>query len=100
MTAFIAAEGLTHTTSAYYPQSNGKIERFHGSLKGEWLNARHLSDSEHARRLIGVYIAYYNDERLHSSLGYVTPSAKLAGRAERMRVMPTNALNDAKLTLS
>ena len=33
---FIRICGMTHVrTSPYYPQSNGKLERFHGSIKGE-----------------------------------------------------------------
>lgn len=79
--AFIAAHDLTHvTTSAYYPQSNGKLERFHGSLKGEHLHRKHLTGPDHARQVIAHYVDYYNHERLHSALGYVTPADMLANR--------------------
>ena len=76
--AFIAANGLRHTTtSPCYPQSNGKLERFHRSLKEDYLNRKGLTDQEHARRHIKHYIDYYNDERLHSAIGYITPKDKL-----------------------
>src|SRR5437867_1037442 len=38
---FIRLTGITHVrTSPYYPQSNGKLERWHGSLKGESFASR------------------------------------------------------------
>jgi hypothetical protein len=35
-----------------------------------------------ARRVVSVYVGGYNNERLHSAIGYVTPKDKLQGRAE------------------
>ncbi len=92
---FIAFHGLTHVrTSPYYPQSNGKIERFHGSIKGESLNRKALVSVEQAREVIGDYVRHYNEKRLHSAIGYVTPRDRLEGndaaihkaRAEKMSV--------------
>jgi len=37
---------------------------------------------EDARRLVQRYVDYYNNQRLHSSLGYIAPKDKLAGREE------------------
>jgi len=77
---FIRAAGITHVrTSAYYPQSNGKLERWHGSLKRECVRPAVPASLEEARRLISSYVEYYNTVRLHSALGYVTPMDKLAG---------------------
>lgn len=79
---FIAFHGLTHARiSPNYPQSNGKIERFHGSLKGECVNQKALTSFEQAQSVIDDYIVHYNNKRLHSSIGYVTPLDKLEGRA-------------------
>lgn len=78
---FIAENGLTHwTTSPYYPQSNGKLERFHKSIKSECIKKKCPLTVEDAKRIIGKYIEYYNNERLHSAIGYVTPNDRLTGK--------------------
>ena len=78
---FIKICGMTHVrTSAYYPQSNGKIERWHGTIKRECIRPGTPLSLKDARRLVAKYIEYYNTERLHSALGYVTPKDKLEGR--------------------
>ncbi len=72
--------GITHVrTSPYDPQSNGKLERWHGRLKRECVRPAAPGSREEARRLISSYVDYYNTVRLHSALGYVTPMDKLAG---------------------
>lgn len=78
---FIRIAGMTHVkTSPYYPQSNGKIERWHKTLKGESIRVSVPLSLEDARRIVGDYVAYYNTVRLHSAIGYVTPRDKLDGR--------------------
>src|SRR5207249_929638 len=78
---FIRICGMTHMrTSPYYPQSNGKIERWHQSLKGECVRPGVPLSIDDARRLVGRYVDHYNRVRLHSAIGYVTPLAKLEGR--------------------
>lgn len=78
---FIRICGMTHVrTSPFYPQSNGKIERWHQSLKGECVRPGVPLSIDEARRLVGRYVDHYNRVRLHSAIGYVTPQAKLEGR--------------------
>ena len=78
---FIRIAGMTHVrTSPFYPQSNGKIERWHQSLKGECIRPGTPLSLEDARRLVTQFIEHYNNVRLHSAIGYVTPSDMLAGR--------------------
>ena len=78
---FIRLAGMTHVkTSPYYPQSNGKIERWHGTLKQDCIRPHVPLSLEEARRLIAGYVEHYNHQRLHSAIGYVTPADKLAGR--------------------
>jgi len=78
---FIRLCGMTHVrTSPFYPQSNGKIERWHQSLKEECVRPGVPLSLDDARRLVGRYVDHYNRVRLHSALGYVTPQAKLEGR--------------------
>jgi len=72
---------MTHVrTSPYYPQSNGKIERWHGTIKRECIRPGTPLSLEDARRLVASYVDHYNNVRLHSALGYVTPKDKLHGR--------------------
>jgi len=78
--AFIRLMGLTHVrTSPYYPQSNGKKERWYASLKRECLRPASPASLEEARRLVCSYVDQYNHARLHSALGYITPADKLNG---------------------
>ena len=80
---FIRQCGMTHVrTSPYYPQSNGKLERFHKTLKHDCLRPGVPLTAEDARGLVGRFVGHYNARRLHSGIGYVAPADKLAGRAE------------------
>lgn len=82
---FIRVAGMTHVrTSPYYPQSNGKLERFHGTIKQECIRPKVPLSLEEAKAQVADYIRYYNDERLHSALGYVAPKVKLEGREEQI----------------
>jgi len=73
--------GMTHVrTSPGYPQSNGKLERWHGTIKGECIRPGTPLSLEDARRLVARWVEHYNHVRLHSALGYVTPADKLARR--------------------
>jgi transposase InsO family protein len=57
---FIRISGMTHVrTSPYYPQSNGKIERWHKSLKGECIRPGTPLSLDDARRLVEGYVEHY-----------------------------------------
>jgi transposase InsO family protein len=78
---FIRLCGMTHVrTSPYYPQSNGKIERYHQSLKVDCIRPHVPLSLEEARRLVASFVDHYNHARLHSAIGYITPADKLACR--------------------
>lgn len=80
--AFIRIKGMDHVrTSPYYPQSNGKLERWHKSLKRECIRPKTPLNLDEAKRLVAAYVADYNHRRLHSAIGYVTPADMLAGKA-------------------
>jgi transposase InsO family protein len=73
--------GMTHVrTSPYYPQSNGKIERWHKSLKTECIRPQTPLSLDDARRIVGQFVTRYNEVRLHSAIGFITPKDKLEGR--------------------
>jgi putative transposase len=80
---FIRLTGITHVrTSPYYPQSNGKLERWHGSLKRECIRPACPTSLEEARRRVAAFVEHYNTVRLHSAIGYITPADMLNGLAE------------------
>jgi len=80
---FIRICGMTHVkTAPYYPQSNGKIERWHKTLKGECLRPQTPLSVDDARRIVTRYVEHYNTVRLHSAIGYVAPKDRLDGRHE------------------
>lgn len=82
---FVRVSGMDHVrTSPYYPQSNGKLERWHGSLKAEAVRPRTPLDIDDARRVVGEFVEGYNSRRLHSAIGYVTPQARLESRHEQI----------------
>ena len=90
---FIRVCGMTHVrTSPYYPQSNGKLERYHRTIKGDCIRPGTPLSLSDARRLVANYVVQYNESRLHSALGYITPFDKLRGRETEVF-----ALRDAKL---
>jgi putative transposase len=80
---FIRIMGMTHVrTSPYYPQSNGKLERFHKTIKGECIRVLVPLSLDDAQRIVTDYVGHYNDSRLHSAIGYVTPKDRLLGNDE------------------
>jgi putative transposase len=94
---FIRIAGMTHVrTSPYYPQSNGKIERWHKSLKRECLRPGTPLTPEDARRLIQRYVDHYNTVRLHSAIGFVTPADMLAGRQKEIHEARDRKLEEAR----
>ena len=94
---FIRISGMTHVrTSPYYPQSNGKLERWHKSLKSECIRPGVPLTPEDARRLIQRYVEHYNTVRLHSAIGFVTPADLLAGRRDEIHAERDRKLEQAR----
>ena len=82
---FIRISGMTHVrTSPFYPQSNGKIERWHKSLKAECIRPGTPLSLDDARRLVSRYVDDYNNIRLNSATGYITPKDMIAGRQQEI----------------
>lgn len=94
---FIRISGMTHVrTSPYYPQSNGKLERWNKSVKSECIRPGvplSLADAEH---LIEQYVRVYNEQRLHSSIGYITPKDMLSGRQKQIHDERDRKLEQAR----
>ena len=64
--------------------SNGKIERYHRTIKGDCIRVTAMWSIEDARRAVRQYVEHYNEVRLHSAIGYVTPKTKLEGKEKEV----------------
>ena len=94
---FIRISGITHVrTSPYYPQSNGKIERWHKSLKGGCIHPGAPLPLEDARRLIKSYVEHYYNVRLNSAIGYITPKDMLARHQQEIQAERDRKLEAAR----
>jgi putative transposase len=90
---------MTHVrTSPYYPESNGKLERWNGELKRECIRPKAPTTKNEAISVVTHYVSYYNDVRLHSAVGYVAPKDKLAGKAEIIQAERDRKLEAAQIT--
>jgi putative transposase len=77
---YLRVVGIKHiTASPFHPQTNGKIERYHRSLKGEINQVPYDMPSE-LKEAIRAFIDYYNYRRYHEGLGNVTPYDVYTGR--------------------
>ena len=95
---FIRLTGMTHVrTSPYYPQSNGKLERWHQSFKVEGWRPNAVQDQAGAEALTEKYVKHYNEVRLHSAIGYITPKDKLEGREEEIWKQRDEQLENARV---
>lgn len=83
--AYIRLMGMTHVrTSPYYPESNGKLERYQRTLRSECLRPGTPISLEDAQRMIDRFVHHYNNVRLHSAIGYIAPMDKLNGREKEI----------------
>jgi len=82
---FIRLTRMTHVrTAPYYPQSNGKIERWHRTIKSDAIRPGAPDSLDAARALVARWVEHYNAVRLHSAIGYITPADFLAGPASEI----------------
>src|SRR5690606_9343338 len=94
---FIRVSGMTHVRiSPGYPQSNGKLERWHRTAKDATVRLRAPRSLEEARELVARFVDHYNGVRLHSALGYVAPADYLAGKATTIHAERDRKLEHAR----
>ena len=79
---YLDKQSMTHTRGKpYHPQTQGKIERWHRSMKNQILLDNYYFTSE-LENAIGQFGSYYNHERYHESLSKLTPADVFYGRGE------------------
>jgi len=82
LAAYLDKHDMTHTRGRpYHPQTQGKIERWHRSMKNQVLLENYYSPGDLKLR-IGEFIEYYNHERYHESLKNLTPADVYYGRGQ------------------
>lgn len=95
---FIRLCGMKHVrTSPYYPQSNGKVERYHRTIKSQCVRPLSPLNLKDAKRGVAKFVEYYNTVRLHSAIGYITPEAMLQGRQAEIHAERDRKLEQARL---
>jgi len=81
---YLKLVGIKHILAApFHPQTNGKIERYHQTLKGE-INQIPCEMPMELRKAIEEFIEYYNYRRYHEALGNVTPADVYYGKRENI----------------
>jgi len=75
-------KGMDHVRGApYHPQTQGKIERWHQTLKNRILLEKYFLPGD-LKHQIEAFVDHYNHQRYHESLNNVTPSDVYFGRAQ------------------
>ncbi len=81
---YLQLVGIRHILAApFHPQTNGKLERYHQSIKKEVNQLLYEAPSQ-MERAIADFVEYYNYRRYHKALGNVTPADVLYGRREQI----------------
>jgi len=84
LAAYLKENGMTHTRgNPYHPQTQGKIERWHRSLKNQILLENYYLPGE-LENQIQQFINYYNHERYHESINNLTPADVFYGRGQQI----------------
>ena len=82
LAAWLEGEGIDHVRSApNHPQTQGKIERWHQTLKNRILLENYYLSGA-LEEAIAAFVEHYNHQRYHESLGNLTPADVYFGRAE------------------
>ena len=81
---YLGRHGMEHTRGApYHPQTQGKIERYHRSMKNVVKLDKYYSPWE-LERALGRFVEHYNHRRYHESLDNVTPADAYHGRRQEI----------------
>jgi transposase InsO family protein len=82
LATWLEGQGMTHIRGApYHPQTQGKIERWHQTMKNRILLENYYLPGD-LEAQIGAFIERYNHARAHESLNNLTPADVYFGRGE------------------
>jgi len=82
---YLDHQGMEHTRSApYHPQTQGKIERYHRSIKNV-INLQHYYFPGELEHQIEQFVKYYNNHRYHESLNNITPADMYYGKDKQIQ---------------
>jgi hypothetical protein len=71
--------GVKHLlTAPHSPTTTGKVERFHKTIRKEFLEGRTFASLEAAQAELDAWITWYNSERPHQGIGMVPPARRFA----------------------
>jgi transposase InsO family protein len=80
----LAARGIRHLLiEPRRPQTNGKVERYHQTLKREWARGQRYRSSEHRARALPYWLRHYNEQRRHSAIGNRPPISRVRNVSRR-----------------
>lgn len=83
---YLADNEIEHKVARYrHPQTLGKIERYHRTLRGECLRRFDFDESLEAIKVIRDYNRKYNFERKHQGIGRVTPQDRYTGQDKEIK---------------
>ena len=81
---YLQLVGIQHVLAApYHPQTNGKLERYHQTLKRD-VNQLPYDVPRELEVAIGKFVDFYNYRRYHKALKDITPADMLAGRRDEI----------------
>ncbi len=84
---YLDAKGMDHVRGApHHPQTQGKIERWHQTMKNRVLLENYFLPGDLEQK-IGAFVDYYNNRRYHESLGNLTPADVYHGRGAKILKM-------------
>ncbi len=101
---YLKSKHIEHIRGApYHPMTQGKIERWHRSMKNVVKLQNYYSPSE-LEKSIGEFVDYYNNERYHESIDNVTPADVYSGKSKevltkREQIKQNTLANRRKLNL-
>jgi len=78
-----------------HPESNGRIERYHRSVREEAFGDTEVEGLYRARDLLAEWVKYYNEERLHSALEYLRPADYYLGNPQALLAERKRKLREA-----